>query len=63
MSKIGRPTNEKRDKRFEIRLSYKTYDILTDCSKSLNISKSEVIHKGINLVKAELDEKEKKSTW
>ena len=57
MSEMGRPTNEKRDKRFEIRLSSKTYDILTDCSKRLNISKSEVIHKGIDLVKSELDKK------
>lgn len=57
MSKRGRPTNELKNKRFEIRLSEKTYNILEECSNSLNISKSEVIHKGIELVKKDLDNK------
>lgn len=55
MSEKGRPTAEKKDKRFEIRLSSTTYDMLTECSKRLNISKADVIHKGIQLVKSELD--------
>ncbi len=57
MSAKGRPTNDKKDKRFEIRLSSKTYDTLTECSEKLNISKAEVIHKGIDLVKLEIDNK------
>jgi hypothetical protein len=53
----GRPTQDKRDKRFEIRLSADTYNILEECAKSLNITKSDVVHKGIALVKAEIDKK------
>ena len=54
MSPKGRPTNDKRDKRFEIRLSETTAQILEDCSKQLNISKAEVVHKGILLVQNEI---------
>lgn len=47
----GRPTQDKRDKRFELRLSESTYNTLEKCAESLGITKAEVIHKGINLVK------------
>ena len=57
MSPKGRPTNDKRDKRFEIRLSDTTAKILEECSERLKISKSEVIHRGIGLVKEKLDKK------
>ena len=57
MSPKGRPTLDKRGKRFEIRLSETTYKTLEDCSHKLNISKAEVIHKGIAMVKAELEKK------
>lgn len=57
MSPKGRPTQDKRDKRFEIRLSETTYDMLVECSEQLKMSKSEVIHKGIALVKADIDKK------
>jgi hypothetical protein len=57
MSPKGRPTKDKRNKRFEIRLSDTTYCTLENCAKSLGITKAEVIHKGINLVKKEIDEK------
>lgn len=57
MSVKGRPTDDKKDKRFEIRLSSSTYDTLTECSEKLKISKSQVIHRGIELVKSELDKK------
>lgn len=57
MSPKGRPTQNKRDKRFEMRLSEDTYKILKECSESLNITKAEVIHKGIALVKADIDKK------
>jgi predicted DNA-binding protein len=53
----GRPTQDKRDKRFEMRLSAETYKTLEECAKSLSITKSDVVHKGIALVKAELDKK------
>lgn len=55
--KMGRPTQDKRDKRFTIRLSDKTYQTLEECSSALNITKAEVIHKGIELVALELKEK------
>ena len=55
--RTGRPTQEKRDKRFEIRLSESTYNILEECSNKLKISKAAVIHKGIALVKSEIDKK------
>ena len=57
MSPKGRPTLDKRGKRFEIRLSETTYSTLEECSEILGISMAEVVHKGITLVKAEIDEK------
>lgn len=53
----GRPTQDKRNKRFELRLSESTYNTLEKCAESLSITKAEVIHKGINLVKKEIDGK------
>ena len=60
MSPKGRPTADKRNKRFEIRLSEDTYKTLEECSEKLHISKAEVIHKGISLVKSAVDKKKKK---
>ncbi|MBP1546302.1 MAG: hypothetical protein J6A37_06860 [Oscillospiraceae bacterium] len=57
MSPKGRPTQDKRDKRFEIRLSAETYKTLEECAEKLDITKAEVIHKGIAMVKEKLDEK------
>jgi hypothetical protein len=50
MSPKGRPTLDKRGKRFTLRLSEQTYKTLEDCSDKLEITKAEVIHKGIALV-------------
>lgn len=55
MAPKGRPTQDKKDKRFEIRLSQDTYDILEECAKQMNITKAQVIHKGIELVKMQLE--------
>lgn len=57
MSPKGRPTQDKKDKRFEIRLSQDTYNTLEECAEVLNITKAQVIHKGIELVKSEIDKK------
>lgn len=46
----GRPTQAKKDKRFEIRLTSETYSTLEECAERLNLSKAQVIHKGIELV-------------
>ena len=59
MSPKGRPTQEKRDKRFEIRLSEETYKTLEKCSEMLKVTKAEVIHKGIAMVKKEVDTSKK----
>lgn len=59
MSPKGRPTLDRRDKRFEIRLSADTYATLEECSEKLNITKAEVVHKGIALVKAEIEKQKK----
>ncbi|WP_294409710.1 CopG family transcriptional regulator [uncultured Ruminococcus sp.] len=53
--KMGRPTLDKRDKRFELRLSEETYSTLEECAETLGITKAEVIHKGISLVKADIE--------
>ena len=55
MSPKGRPTVDKKDKRFEIRLSADTYKTLEECSEKLSITKAEVVHRGIALVKAEVE--------
>ena len=55
MSPKGRPTQAKKDKRFEIRLTSETYSTLEECAERLNLSKAQVIHKGIELVKENLD--------
>ena len=55
MSPRGRPTQDKRGKRFEIRLSTQTYNTLEECSEKLGITKAEVVHKGIELVKSDID--------
>lgn len=59
MSPKGRPTQDKRDKRFEIRLSEETYSTLEECSQKLKITKAEVIHRGIAMVKAEISNTKK----
>lgn len=55
MSAMGRPTQDKRDRRFTIRLSESTYQVLEKCAKGLNLSKSDVVHEGIKLVEKEIE--------
>ena len=43
--------------RFEIRMTKETADKLEYCAEKLEITKTEVIQRGIDLVKKELDEK------
>ena len=62
MSPKGIPTQAKKDKRFEIRLTSETYSTLEKCAERLNLSKAQVIHKGIELVKENLDKKESVAT-
>ena len=55
--RTGRPISNKKTERLEIRLTEQESDTLKDCAERLGMSKTEVINKGILLVKAELDEK------
>lgn len=55
--RTGRPTANKKTERLEIRLTPDEAKILQECSDRLQTSKTEVINKGVQLVKAELDKK------
>ena len=55
--KTGRPTSNKKTERLEIRMTPDEAALLQECSDALQVSKTEVINKGVRLVKAELDEK------
>lgn len=43
--------------RLEIRLTKQESDLLSECAERLNITKTEVINRGINLLKQEIDKK------
>ena len=55
--KTGRPTSNKRTKRLEIRMAPDEAQLLQECADELQVSKTEVIVKGIRLVQAELEKK------
>lgn len=57
MSPKGRPTSNKKTERLEIRLAPDEARNLQECAERLGISRTEVINKGVQLVKAELDNK------
>ncbi len=56
MSPRQKSDNAKR-KRFEIRLNDEMSEILEECSEKLDITKTEVINKGILMVKSDIDKK------
>ncbi len=56
-AKMGRPTSNKKTKRFEIRLAPNELALIQECAERLGINKTDVINMGVKLVKAELDEK------
>jgi len=57
--KTGRPIKglTKRDKSLQLRMSVEELQLLDECSQRLEISRTDVINKGVKLVKKELDEK------
>lgn len=55
--RTGRPTDNKKTKRLEIRLTPQEAQDLQDCANRLEISKTEVINRGVQLIKAQLDKK------
>lgn len=58
MSPAGRPRiKNPKNVRLEIRLTRQENQILEECAERMNATKTEVINKGIKLVKNELDKK------
>ncbi len=58
MSPVGRPkADNPKNVRLEIRLTQGENELLEECAKRLKTTKTEVINKGIGLVKKELDRK------
>lgn len=55
--RTGRPTSNKKTERLEIRLTPDESQDLQYCADKLKATKTEVINKGVQLVKAELDKK------
>ena len=53
--RTGRPTTNKKTERLEIRLSPDELKLIEECSEILKTSKTEVINKGVKLVKAEIN--------
>ena len=54
MSPKGRPTTNKKTERLEIRLAPDELALMQECADRLGISKTDVINKGVKLVKAEM---------
>ena len=53
--RLGRPKSDNpQNIRFEVRIDKQTQEVLTECAKSLNVSRSEVVKKGIMLGKDSL---------
>ena len=57
--KTGRPVKgtSKRDKSLQLRMSAQELELLDECAKQLNVSRTDVVNKGVRLVKDNLDKK------
>ena len=57
--RTGRPIKgtSKRDKSLQLRMSTEELELLDECAKRLNTTRTDIVNKGIQLVKDELDEK------
>lgn len=55
--RTGRPTESKKDIKLQIRVDKGTLNELDECAKKDNSNRSEIVRKGIKLVKAELEKK------
>ena len=57
--RTGRPIKgtSKRDKSLQLRMSGEELELLDECSKRLEMTRTDVVNKGIKLVKEELDKK------
>ena len=52
--RTGRPTNDKKDERLQIRVSKDTITELDECVELDKSNRSEIVRKGIKLVKTQL---------
>lgn len=57
MTPKGRPTTNKKTERLEIRLAPDELALLQECADKLQMTKTDIINKGVKLVKAEIDKK------
>ena len=56
--RMGRPPKENpRNVNLNLRLTREEADLIQECADSLNTTRTEVIVKGVKLVRAELDKK------
>ena len=55
--RTGRPTKNPKSVRLEIRMTQEESNLLEECVKYLNTTKTDVINKGILLVKKEIESK------
>lgn len=55
--KTGRPTKNLKNIRLEIRLTEEESNLIQECANELNLTKTDVINKGILMVKSEIDKK------
>ena len=57
--RTGRPIKgtSKRDKSLQLRMSGEELELLDECSKRLEMTRTDVVNKGIKLVKDGLDKK------
>ena len=55
---LSRPKSDKsKNVRFEIRMTAETAEKLEYCAEKLGITRTDVLHRGIDLVKLEIDKK------
>ncbi len=60
--RTGRPTENKKTERLEVRLTLEELKDIEYCANSLGINRTEVINKGVQLVKVELNKKNDNQT-
>ena len=56
--RTGRPPSDNpKNLRINLRISQKTADLLEECAEKMHTSRVQVVERGLELIKAELDKK------
>jgi len=55
--RTGRPTSNPKNVKLNLRITQDTANDLQECSEKLNVSRTRIIEKGIELVKSALEKK------